>query len=347
MHDAKLYSNLPNKMVQCQACAWKCKIRDGQTGICGVRQNRAGKLDLLVYGKAVGMHLDPVEKKPLFHFLPGSTALSFGTLGCNFGCEFCQNWEMSQGLRQHATSDMRQAIDIQSEEWKPKEIVNKALELRAKAIAYTYNEPTIFAEYAHDTAVLAKKAGLKNIFVSNGFESKETLEYMKGYLDAINIDIKSFREDFYRKYCKAKLAPVLETVKRAEEMGIHVEITTLIIPGENDSESELKQIAEYIGQVSPAIPWHVTAFHPDYKMTNLPETPDKTLLQAYKIGKQAGLKYVYMGNILDTKHATTYCPECSTDLIKRTWHEVEITDNFDANEGVCTKCGERIEGVWN
>lgn len=346
MQEAVLYDKLLQNHVQCQACAWQCRIPEGRVGVCGVRLNQKGILYLTVYGQAVGMHLDPVEKKPLFHFLPGSNALSFGTVGCNFGCLFCQNWHMSQSPKGHQ-DQLAKIITAQSEPWSPQKIVDTATKLGARSIAYTYNEPAIFVEYAHDTAVLAKKAGLNNIFVSNGYESPESLNYMDGLLDAINIDIKSFSDDFYRELCKAKLQPVLDTVKRVYERKIHLEITTLIIPGKNDSSKELTQIAKFIKSISLNIPWHVTAFHPAHQLTAIPPTPAKNLIKAYEIGQKAGLKFVYIGNITDPKHSTTYCPNCHEVLIKRTWHDTEIQPDFARSVGQCPHCYTSIPGLWN
>ncbi len=352
MHKAVLFKKLPKNWVKCTACSWYCQIPPGQTGICSVRQNINGTLNLLVYGQAVSVNVDPMEKKPLFHFLPGEKILSMGTLGCNFGCEFCQNWDISQASKTLKLTLLKsQKLNLLGTELakygisaSPSYLVDYAVKHNIPAIAYTYNEPSIFVEYAFDTAKLAHKRGLKNVFVSNGYESKETLEYMRPYLDAINIDLKAFSEDFYQKICKAKLAPVLENIKRVWQLGIWEEITTLIIPGENDGQEELNKIAQFIASVSRDIPWHVTRFHPDYKMTHKSETPKESLVKAYQIGKKAGLKYVYVGNVLNNKYESTYCSRCGKKLISRNWHEVEIL-NF--KNGQCGNCGEKIKGVWN
>ncbi len=285
MHPAILYKKIKNNLVQCQACAHYCAIKEGKTGKCGVRQNVGGRLQLLVYGRPVGLQVDPIEKKPLYHFLPGTKILSFGTFGCNFKCEFCQNWDMSQTYAEL------------TQNYTPEEIVALAVKYKTPSIAYTYNEPAIFAEYARDIMVLAQDRGLKNVWVSNGYFSKETLEYIGPYLDAINIDLKSFSDEFYQKICGAHLQPVLETIKRVHKRGIHQEITTLLIPGENDSDKELKQIAEFITFVDKNIPWHISRFHPDYKMLDKDITPYGSLTRAREIGLKAGLKYIYLGNI--------------------------------------------------
>lgn len=286
---ATLFKQLSSEKVRCLACAHHCVIAEGRTGICGVRKNVKGELDLLVYGKPVAIHVDPIEKKPLYHFLPGTEILSFGTFGCNFRCSFCQNADMSQNRMQIADNRMQ---TIQ-----PQEIVEMALKYKTPSIAYTYNEPTIFVEYAHDIMMLAREAGLKNVFVSNGYESMETWEYIGPYLDAINIDLKSFSDDFYKKQCGARLQPVLDSIKECHRRKIWQEITTLLIPEENDSDKELTQIAEFIASVDKEIPWHISRFHPDYKMLDKDETSLQSLERARKIGLKAGLRFVYLGNV--------------------------------------------------
>ncbi|NOY15178.1 MAG: AmmeMemoRadiSam system radical SAM enzyme [bacterium] len=351
---AKLYKPIKDKTVQCQACRWYCAIPQNQYGVCGVRKNIKGKLYLLVYGKAVGMHLDPIEKKPLFHFLPGTIALSFGTVGCSFGCLFCQNHFQSQPTRQIRYSPIplkqkdkliKQVINQQSQNFPPAKIVDLALKTKARSIAYTYNEPTIFIEYAYDTAKLAKKHGLYNLFVSNGFESKESLELITPYLDAINIDLKSFNPNFYKKIVKGRLDYVLDNIKHMHKKGIHLEITTLIIPNHNDSPEELTQIAQFIKSIDPDIPWHITAFYPAYKMLDTPPTPPETLLTAWQIGKKIGLNYVYIGNILDPQHSSTYCPKCNSLLIYRSGWDTQIID-LDPTTGTCHHCHHPIKGIW-
>lgn len=291
MRQAVLYKKLKDSVVQCQACAHYCAIKAGETGKCGVRQNIDGVLQLLVYGHPVAIHVDPMEKKPLYHFLPGTKILSIGTFGCNFRCEFCQNFDMSQTYVETQTN-----ADL-TQNYTPEEIVALAVKYKTPSIAYTYNEPTIFAEYAYDIMVLAHEQSLKNVWVSNGFFSKETLEYIGSYLDAINIDLKSFSDEFYQKTCGARLQPVLDTIKRVQERGIHQEITTLLIPNENDSDAELTQIAEFIASVDKNIPWHISRFHPDYHMLSKDITPYESLIKAQKIGLKAGLEYVYIGNV--------------------------------------------------
>lgn len=332
-----LFKKLPNNMVQCTACNHYCKIPLSKTGICGVRQNKNGKLFLLVYGLTSGIGIDDVEKKPFFHFLPTSPVYSIGTIGCNFGCDFCQNAWMSQPTKDHNISipPLYQLT--------PVKIVKDCRRKNIKIIAYTYNEPAVFFEYAYDTSRLAHKQGVKNVFVSNGYMSKEAVDKISPYLDAINIDLKSFSEDFYMKVCKARLKPVLETIKRFHQKGIWVEITTLLIPGENDSTKELTKLADFITSISKSIPWHVTRFTPAYNMQDKSETPESTIKKAYKIGKKAGLKYVYAGNITSEDLHSTFCPKCSTILIKRDWGYTKVEN---LKNGKCAKCGEEIEGVW-
>jgi len=289
MKECYLYEPLNKKLVRCLSCAHKCVIQEEKTGICGVRKNIKGKLYLLVYGKIASMHVDPVEKKPLYHFFPGSFAFSIGTVGCNFKCDFCQNWEISQASKEDKKI-------IFGEEHSPEEIVEMALKTGCKSIAYTYNEPAIFLEFVKECAVLAHKKNLKNILVTNGYFSKEGFDYIKKFIDAANIDLKSFKEEFYQKFCGSRLKPVLETIKRFYKNKIHIEITTLIIPGENDSKEELENIAKFISKIDKNIPWHISRFFPHYKMLNKEITPLLSLERAYLIGKKY-LKYVYIGNV--------------------------------------------------
>lgn len=287
--ECKLYKKKKNKKVRCLACAHKCLIGLDKTGICGVRKNINGKLMLLVYGKVVSMNVDPIEKKPLYHFLPGSYAFSIGSVGCNFKCDFCQNFDISQ------TSKGKEAR-IMGEEVDAEKIVIMALKMNCKSIAYTYNEPAIFIEFVKDCAKIAKESGLKNVLVTNGYFSKESFDYVKDYIDAVNIDLKSFKDSFYNKYCGGKLKPVLDNIKRFSKTS-HVEITTLVIPGLNDNDSEFRNIAKFIASVSKDIPWHISRFFPRYKMLEKDITPMETLRRAERIGVKAGLKYVHVGNV--------------------------------------------------
>lgn len=349
---AKLYQPLLEKRVRCRACYWHCQIAPNQVGICATRYNQNGKLYSLVYGQVIGLHLDPVEKKPLYHFYLGERLLSFGTVGCNFGCLFCQNWEMSNKVKSQRLKvkslkkTIKNFIDTMSIKITPKEIVKMALENGAKGIAYTYNEPAIFIEFAHDCMVLAKKKGLVNVFVSNGFESKEAFDYIKDYLDAINIDLKSFREDFYQKICLAKIEPVKENIKRYFQAGIETEVTTLIIPGYNDDSKELAEIAKFLYSISPDLPWHISAFYPAYKMLNVPPTPVEKLIEAYEIGKKVGLNYIYVGNVYDPDRSSTYCPKCGKLLIYREGYHVEVI-GLEKEKSICHYCGAKIYGRFN
>ncbi len=341
MKKAILYEKLKDNKVQCLACHNQCLINNKRIGICGVRQNINGDLYLLVYGKAISVNIDPIEKKPLFHFLPSQKAFSLGTLGCNFDCDFCQNWEISQAPKPF---DKIQGIKHYGEEWGPEKIVNYCKENNIPIIAYTYNEPTIWAEYALDTMRLAKKEGIKNIWVSNGFMTEKTLNFIAPYLDAINIDLKSFSEKFYRKTCKGRLEPVKENIKKIWKMGIWIEVTTLVIPGFNDSTKELKQIAKFLVGISKDLPWHISAFYPCYKMLTQAPTSQEILINACEIGKKAGLRYIYTGNIPNSDYESTYCPKCNSLIIER-WG-MEVLENNLKNEK-CPKCNTKIKGIWN
>ena len=317
--------------IVCQLCRHYCKLKEGQVGVCGVNKNSNAKLENLVYGKVSAINIDPIEKKPLYHFLPGSKALSIGTIGCNFKCPFCQNWQISQ------TKDSSNSYNLT-----PEQIVNLAIENECESIAYTYNEPTIFYPFAKDVALLAKKSGIKNIFVSNGFETPEIIEDMRGVIDAFNIDLKSFKQDYYKKVLKGTLEGVLDTLERVKKGGFWLEVTTLIVPGDNDSSKELTQIATFIAKnLGVNTPWHISAFHPDYKVQDKEATSLEMLNRAYKIGKEAGLEYIYIGNVLSD--GITYCPKCGAELIKRVGYKVVENRLID---GKCYRCGEDISGVW-
>ena len=324
--------------VKCQNCAHRCIILPGKRGICGVRENINGKLYALNYGKAVACHIDPIEKKPFFHFLPGSYSLSIATVGCNFACKNCQNWDISQGYKE--------AKEIPGKDLPPEEIVKIALKNNLPSISYTYTEPTIFLEYALDTMKLAKKAGLKNNFVSNGFMSPESAKLVIPYLDAINIDIKSFDDKFYRENCGGRLQPVLDTAKLMKKSGVWVEITTLVIPILSDSEEIFRKIAEFIcKELGPETPWHVSQFCGaiSWKLQHLPDTPVETLQSAWKIGKEAGLKYVYTGNVPGLPSEDTFCPNCHALCIDRTNYLIHRHDKA----GKCPKCGQGLNLILN
>jgi len=335
MKEAMCYELLPENGIRCGLCNHGCKIRDGKRGICGVRENRGGKLYSLVYGKIIAEHVDPIEKKPLFNFLPGSKAFSIGTVGCNFHCKHCQNFDISQYPKTPVGEVVGHART-------PEQIVAAAKETDCKTIAYTYTEPTVFFEFAYDTAILAKKEGLKNIFVSNGYMSNEAAHKIAPYLDAINIDLKAFTEEFYKEICGARLKPVLDLIQLMKELGVWVEVTTLIIPGLNDGEQELRDIARFVKSIGPDIPWHVTQFYPTYQLLDLPMTPVATLRRAREIGMEEGLRYVYEGNVPGEGGENTFCYDCKTILIER--HGLELRANR-LQGGKCPECGTKIDGV--
>ena len=336
MKEALFYKKLEEQKVKCELCPHNCLIGDGKRGVCGVRENQGGTLYSLVYGKVVSSHVDPIEKKPLFHFLPGSYSYSISTVGCNFRCDFCQNWEISQMPRdQHV---------IVGEDQTPEKVIKAALDNDCQSISYTYTEPTIYFEFAYDCAKLAKEKGLKNNFVTNGYMNLPVVEMIAPYLDAANVDLKSFREDYYRKICGGELQPVLEAIKLMKKLKIWIELTTLVIPGLNDSSEELTDIASFIkNEVGDDVPWHVSAFHPMYKMLDRPRTPVETLVKARDIGLKAGLKYVYVGNIPLPGSEDTYCSKCKKLLVQRSAFTVLKNSLKD---GKCYSCGEPASGVW-
>lgn len=333
--EALFYEKLDNQQVSCFLCAHHCKIADQKFGFCRVRQNLAGTLFTHTYGKVVAANIDPIEKKPLYHFLPGSTSFSIAAIGCNFRCEFCQNWEISQACFQKG--------DCPGTELAPEEVVNFASKNKCKSISYTYTEPTIFFEYALETAKKAKEKGLKNIFVSNGYMTPECLETIKPFLDAANIDLKFFKDASYKKICAASLQPVLDSIKLLKKMGIWVEITTLVIPDKNDSEEELSSIAEFIASVDKEMPWHVSRFQPNYKLTHDQATPEAALEKARAIGAKAGLKFVYAGNVSGWGNDTN-CPKCSQLLIKREVFSI-LENNLE--KGKCRNCNAILAGIFN
>jgi len=333
--DAWMSNPLKSGNVQCLACSHLCRISPGHKGICGVRKNIDGKLKLLVYGRASAVNVDPVEKKPLFHFYPGTRIFSFGTIGCNFRCDFCQNWDLSQYHKSHQDEEIINSGIALS----PEEIIRQCLENKIPSVAFTYNEPGIFFEYAYDTAKLAKENSIHTVYVSNGFENRAALEKIRPYLDAINTDLKAFTDDYYMKICGGRIEPVKDNIRWIRESGIWQEITTLIVTNRNDSEDELKRLAEFLAKVSPDMPWHISRYFPAYKLSE-PPTPLKTLKMAYKIGKEAGLKYVYVGNVSTDNLENTLCPECGKTLIERDGYEVS---NHLKRES-CPDCGLKVPG---
>ncbi|HHL39136.1 MAG TPA: AmmeMemoRadiSam system radical SAM enzyme [Deltaproteobacteria bacterium] len=336
MIEARLYDTEEGGRVVCRLCAFRCRIAPGKRGVCGVRENRDGRLYSLVYNRLIAGHADPVEKKPLFHFMPGSVSYSVSTVGCNFRCLHCQNADISQMPR-----NMKKIL---GDEVSPDEIVATAVAAGAQSISYTYTEPTIFFEYAFDTMKLAREKGLGNIFVTNGYMTGECLDELKGLLDAANVDLKSFSDDFYRKVCGARLAPVLDSIEYMHGMGVWLEITTLVIPTRNDSPEELRGIARWIAALDRSIPWHISAFHPAYRLANLPRTPVSVLDRAREIGLEEGLCYVYTGNVPGDPGENTYCHRCGEAVIKR-WG-FTVRENL-VKEGRCPCCGEEVAGVFD
>ncbi|MFH1868097.1 MAG: AmmeMemoRadiSam system radical SAM enzyme [Candidatus Omnitrophota bacterium] len=331
--EATLYRKLKEGMVECVLCGHCCKIAASRYGLCGVRQNIGGELYTHAYGRVVANHVDPIEKKPLYHFFPGSMAYSIACAGCNFKCSFCQNWQISQISNEES--------GLGSYELKPEEVVDEAKKHICKSIAYTYTEPTVFFEYALDTAKLAKEKGLSNVFVTNGFMSKEALDCVKPYLDAANVDLKFFDENKYKKICQASLKPVLDSISYMKSLNIWVEVTTLVVPGLNDSDKELQDIADFIASVGVDVPWHVSRFHPDYKYTDAEPTSLKILKKAQEKGKNAGLRYVYIGNMLEDNN--TYCHNCKELIIPRGYMHAT---GLNLISGKCPKCKTEASGIF-
>jgi len=325
------YKKVDDESIRCILCKHYCRLKRDKNGICGINYNIEGELVNKTYGHPSAINIDPIEKKPLYHFLPASTSLSIGTVGCNFRCPFCQNYSISQ------TSQVNEGVTIM-----PQRMVEIAQENFTQSISYTYNEPTIWYPYAKDIGVLAKEAGLKNVFVSSGYESHEVLADMVSWVDAANIDLKSFSHEYYKKVLKTELDGVLESLKEFAKSPIWLEITTLIIPGVNDSKEELTKMAEFIsGELGCDIPWHLSAFHPDYKMQDTPATPLSTLVMAKEIAKSFGMEYLYIGNVLNDN--STYCPKCQAKLVDRSGFSAQIVG---LDSGACKMCGYRVAGVW-
>ena len=338
MHKALFWEKYEKRegVVKCTLCPHFCLIQDGKAGACAIRVNKKGELYTLVYGRMIAGHVDPIEKKPLFHFYPGSSIYSYATAGCNMKCSFCQNWDISQVSKGSSG-------EVFGKSMSPEEIVKDAIRNGCNSVAMTYNEPSIQFEYALDVCREAKKKGLKTVFVSNGYISQEACDKISKYLDAINIDLKAFSDEFYKKVTGSRLQPVLDSIKRYHKNGVFMEITTLVIPGENDSPEELKDIATFIASVDKNIPWHVSRFHPDYKMRNKERTSMKSLEIAYDAGKKAGLNYVYVGNVHSDERESTYCPACGKCVIERRGFRVIGMEIID---GKCGFCKNRISGCF-
>jgi len=334
MREAMLYEKLSDQKVQCHLCAHQCQINRDRRGICGVRENRGGILFSLVYGMLVAENVDPIEKKPLFHVYPASKSFSIATAGCNFSCDFCQNYDISQLPRTIQTIPGRQTA--------PQDILERALRTGSRTIAYTYTEPTVYFEYAYDTALLAHQKGLKNVFVTNGFMTIKALDVISPYLDAANVDLKSFRDEFYRKRCGGRLQPVLESLRKMKAAGVWVEVTTLLIPGMNDSEEELHDIASFIVSLGAETPWHISRFYPRYKMEQWSATSAAMIHKAAEIGKSCGLKYVYSGNMPGDAGENTSCSHCGKLLIARYGFHI---DQMSLRGAACPQCGTTLDGI--
>ena len=321
--------------VRCRLCSHFCRVLPGERGLCGVRENRDGVLYALTYGYAVAAAVDPIEKKPLFHFLPGTLSFSIATVGCNLKCAFCQNADISQ-----MPAD---AGEIRGSALSPGEVVERALATGCRSIAYTYTEPTVFLEYALACAAEASDYGLKNVFVTNGFMTPQALGLMGPHLHAANVDLKSFDDDFYRRFTGARLAPVLDSIRLMVEMGVWLEVTTLLIPGLNDSENELRALAAFLAGIHPDIPWHVSRFHPSHRMLDRPTTPASTVERAVRFGGEEGLRFIYAGNLPGSAHESTRCPSCEETVIERRGFRVE---RIRLTAQHCSTCGGSIPGVF-
>ncbi len=336
LKEALFYQSLEDGSVQCELCPNRCLLAKNQVGRCRVRQNIDGKLYSLVYGKPITIHLDPIEKKPFYHFLPGEKTFSLATVGCNLRCKYCQNFDISQ----------RNPSDVKTMDYTPKEIVDEAIKTEAKIISFTYNEPTVFYEYMLDIAKLAKEKGIKTTIISSGYINRQPLEKLLPYIDAIKIDLKGFNEKFYQEIVGGRLEPVLETLKFLGKQKVHLEIVTLLVPGLNDSEKEIKEMSLLIKEnLGTEIPLHFNRFTPMYLLENLPPTPEETVKKARQIALSVGLKYVYTGNIIDEEGSTTFCPDNKEPLIKRKGFFVEL--NKINKEGIGEGCKTKIYGVWN
>ena len=333
--EAVLWDSAQDQRVQCRLCNFRCLIGEGKLGHCCVRKNVGGKLYSLNYDKVCAANPDPIEKKPLFHFQPGTRSFSIATIGCNFRCEFCQNWQISQAALETGR--------LAGESISPAQVVDAAVRSGCKSIAYTYTEPTIFMELCNDCARPARERGLANVFVSNGYMTREAIDFAADWLDGINVDLKAFSDEYYKRLCAARLQPVLDSIAYiARQTRIWMEVTTLIVPAQNDSEEELKKLAEFlVNEAGPDVPWHISRFYPQYKYTDAGPTPMRTMQRALEIGKAAGLRYVYLGNVPGAKSENTYCYNCRKLLIERMGYRIAANHTKDSK---CPKCGVEIAG---
>ena len=332
----RYWHDLEDGRIQCDVCPRFCKLNDGQRGLCFVRGRQGDQIVLTTYGRSSGFCVDPIEKKPLNHFLPGTPVLSFGTAGCNLTCKFCQNWDVSKA----------RAMDLLQDEASPEDIVSAAIATGSRSVAYTYNDPVIFLEYAVDVAKVARKHGIKNVAVTAGYVSPGAREELYSWMDAANVDLKAFTEEFYKRLCTGHLGAVLETLEYLKyETKVWFEITTLLIPGHNDSAHEIRKLSEWVmAKLGPDVPLHFTAFHPDYKMLDVRHTPPGTLTLARDVARETGLHYVYTGNVHDEAGGSTYCPTCGARVIGRDWYR--ITAWCLTESGRCSECGTEIVGAF-
>jgi pyruvate formate lyase activating enzyme len=335
--EALLYETLEDHCVRCGLCSHRCVIADGRRGICHVRENRGGVLHTLVYGRLIAQHIDPIEKKPLYHFLPGTLSYSIATVGCNFRCRFCQNADIAQLPSDHGGAIIGDTV-------KPEQVVKAAEKAGCRSISFTYTEPTVFFEFALETARLARSKGIRSVFVTNGYMTPEALDLIAPVLDAANVDLKAFTRSYYKDVCGAKLEHVQATLRDMKSKGVFLEVTTLVVPGLNDDPKELKALAEFlVNDLGSDTPWHISRFHPTYRLTDRPPTPVKTLSTAREIGLAAGLKFVYTGNVPGDTGESTFCPACGATLIERWGFQV---GRLRMSNGRCARCDAAIEGVW-
>ena len=335
MKEAMFYDKLSGKRVQCKICPKQCKVGDRERGFCGSRENRNGTYYTLVYGSAAALNIDPIEKKPLFHFLPGARAFSLGTAGCNFDCKDCQNWELSQARPEQ----------VDSHKLPPSKVIQLARQYHCQVIAYTYTEPVTFYEYMHDTAMMGRGEGLRSVMISNGYINRDPMVKVAQYLDAVKVDWKGVTEEFYKKYCLGTLQPVIDTISRVKKLGKWLEIVYLVVPTLNDSPKDIRMMAKwtkkYIGADTPV---HFSRFIPHYQLKNLPPTPNSTLERCHDIAREQGLNFVYLGNVPGHKYESTYCPKCGAVVVKRWGFEIK---HNKLKDGKCPKCGRTIPGVWH
>jgi pyruvate formate lyase activating enzyme len=332
--EARHYRKLAGNKVQCGLCPWECLVDEGKRGKCGVRENRGGRYYSLVYGRVAASHVDPVEKKPFYHLLPGSSAYSLSTVGCNFDCRFCQNWDLSQ----------RRPEEARVPELSAESVAEAAAGAGCRVIAFTYSEPTVFHEFVADTAAAGRRLGIRSVVVSNGFIRKEPLEALCGVIDGYKVDLKAMDEDYYRSVCRGRLAPVLETLVRLRDRKVWCEIVYLVVPTLNDSSADFRRLADWVlKEMGPDVPVHFSRFYPQYKLNNLPPTPAATLERAWSIGREAGLHFVYLGNLPGHEAENTFCPGCKKAVVRRTGFSVQETN---LRGGRCGFCGRVIPGVW-